>query len=80
MSHKHVKKAVFVSNMNPQTWKERYGTEAKECKDPNSRKEYVQLRPEDDKKYGKSLKWEHALLKEFSGGAILQCYKLPCCD
>jgi len=80
MSRKHVKKAVFVSNMSPLTWKERYQTEAKECKDPDNRKEYVQLRPEDDNQYGDSLKWEYKLLQEFSGGATLQCYRLPCCN
>ena len=76
MSLKHAKKAVFVSNMSPDTWKDRYEVEAKECKDRSNSKLYVQLRPESDEFYGKALKWEHELLTEFSGGAPLQCYRL----
>ena len=48
MKTKRVKKAVFLSNMSPEIWKERYQLEAKECKqnkDNNKKKVLCSFAP-----------------------------------
>ena len=80
MRTKRVKKAVFLSNMSPEIWKERYQLEAKECKqnkDDNKNKSFVQLRPDRDEFYKDNLKWEYSLFKSYCGGAKLERYRLP---
>mmetsp|Transcript_24132 Transcript_24132/g.45125 ORF Transcript_24132/g.45125 Transcript_24132/m.45125 type:complete len:85 (-) Transcript_24132:250-504(-) len=73
MKTKHVKEAIFFSDMNSKLWKSRFEMEAKELSD---KKAFVQLRPEADEICSSNLKWEYEFLKGLRGGYIQQI-RLP---